>query len=369
MLKVPDAKPTIRTLAKMAGVSNATVSLALRNHPRIRPEVRKRIQRIAEQVGYKSNPVVANLLAQLRASKAVTFQSTLGLLYLGNDQKLLEGVPTFRAWVKGCRERATSLGYGLDWLSLAQDGVSPERLIRILHARNIKGLIVIGPFENNIISPELNSVWERTAAIVIGVRAIRPPLTFVSNDQFSTTMRAVKEVTRLGYKRPGLCINPAVDGSVENRFSGGFTAAQGKLPIENRLPVFDYERVEADSNSIDRFNSWCQEYRPDVILSVHDEIDAWLDPLNLKVPEDIGLVHLDKTSNVRWAGIEQNSELIGCAAVDMVIGQLHRNEIGVPPFQKCMFISGTWVSGPTVRKQVRSDPGKASKRNGRRRLQ
>ncbi|MBA3607723.1 MAG: LacI family DNA-binding transcriptional regulator [Chthoniobacterales bacterium] len=31
--------PTIRTLAKLAGVSSATVSLALRNHPRIRPQV------------------------------------------------------------------------------------------------------------------------------------------------------------------------------------------------------------------------------------------------------------------------------------------------------------------------------------------
>jgi hypothetical protein len=37
--------------------------------------------------------------------------------------------------------------------------------------------------------------------------------------------------------------------------------------------------------------------------------------------------------------------------VDMVVGQLHRNEFGVPPFQKCMFISGTWVNGPTVRSQ------------------
>ena len=41
-----DKPPTIRTLADAAGVSKATVSLALRNHPRIRPEVRERIQQM-----------------------------------------------------------------------------------------------------------------------------------------------------------------------------------------------------------------------------------------------------------------------------------------------------------------------------------
>ena len=38
----------------------------------------------------------------------------------------------------------------------------------------------------------------------------------------------------------------------------------------------------------------------------------------------------------------------------MVIGQLHRNEVGVPPFQKCMFTNSTWVPGATVRPSTES---------------
>jgi hypothetical protein len=74
--------------------------------------------------------------------------------------------------------------------------------------------------------------------------------------------------------------------------------------------------------------------------------------MKITVPDDIGLVHLDLHAGLKdWAGMRQNNEQIGIAAVDMLVGQLHRNEFGPPPFQKCMFIEGTWVDGETVRAQ------------------
>src|SRR6202453_1900722 len=87
-----DGAPTIKTLAKMAGVSNATVSLALRNHPRIRPQERARIQRIATEAGYKPNPLVSHLFAQLRLSKTAAYQSTLGLVYTGENPSYMREI-------------------------------------------------------------------------------------------------------------------------------------------------------------------------------------------------------------------------------------------------------------------------------------
>ncbi|MCX7869398.1 MAG: LacI family DNA-binding transcriptional regulator, partial [Terrimicrobiaceae bacterium] len=67
-------------IARAAGVGKATVSLALRDDPRLRPETRARIQRVARELGYQRNAVVANLMAQLRASRDPKFQATLALL-------------------------------------------------------------------------------------------------------------------------------------------------------------------------------------------------------------------------------------------------------------------------------------------------
>ena len=44
--------PSLGQIAKEAGVSRAAVSMALRNHPRIPPETRERIQEIATRLGW-----------------------------------------------------------------------------------------------------------------------------------------------------------------------------------------------------------------------------------------------------------------------------------------------------------------------------
>ena len=335
----------------MAGVSNATVSLALRNHPRIGPQVRERIQQLAAQVGYKSNPVVANLLVQLRSRKTASYQSTLGFLQLGGDPEVLSSnsVPTFRNWNLGCHERSDMLGYTIDYFNPLQAKLSAEHLIRILDARAIRGLLVMGLLENSALPSEFTPIWQRYASIAIGQRPIQPALSYVSNDQFSSASQAVKELVQLGYQRPGLCIHPLIDERVENRFSGGFSVEQHRLHGKVLVPIFDFQAPIADPGVEKRFQSWVTRHRPDVILTLHLEIERWLKDMGLSIPADIGLVHLDKYQGLDWAGMDQNSTSVGRAAVDMVIGQLHRNEFGPPPFQKSMLIASTWVSGPTIR--------------------
>ena len=82
---VPSASPTMHQIAERAGVGKATVSLALRDDPRLRPETRQRIQRLAAEMGYRTNPTVANLMAQLRASRSSKYQAAIGLLNASPD--------------------------------------------------------------------------------------------------------------------------------------------------------------------------------------------------------------------------------------------------------------------------------------------
>ncbi len=348
-----DSAPTIRMLAQSAGVSKATVSLALRDSPRIRPEVRRRIQQLAAEAGYRPNALVANLLAQLRSSKTSTYQSTLGLLCVGKDQSMLQTVPTFRSWIAGCRARALEQGYGFDEFWAYEPGIPPDRLVQILDTRNIRGLAVIGFYESGgALAREFDPIWKRSATVALGNRPTSPAIHFVSNDQYVTVAEAVRHLTGLGYQRPGLCVEPRVDEIVENKFTSGFWVAQHRLPPEHRLPAFEHQPGKRE-----RFAQWVRRHRPDVILTVHVEIREWLAALGYDVPGDIGLVHLDKTVDSEdWAGMQQNSELIGRSAMDMIIGQLHRNESGVPSFQKCMLINSIWSPGVTVRADARVAP-------------
>ena len=55
------ANPTSRDIADLAGVSQATVSRALRNSPLVRKETRDRIQEIARELNYFVNRNAAGL--------------------------------------------------------------------------------------------------------------------------------------------------------------------------------------------------------------------------------------------------------------------------------------------------------------------
>ena len=351
---------TIRDVAREAGFSPATVSLALRNHPRLLKATCLKVQRIAKKMGYRPNALVAQLLAQLRASRTPKFQSTIGLINASENQRILSEISTFREWVEGCRERAIQLGYGIDEFWLHEAGMTPHRLAGIFQARNIRGWIVVACLGDSALPPGFDEIGDGFAGVAIGMRRVKPPMHIACNDQFATVRQAFDEALRCGYERPALVISEDVDALVEGRFSGGFHAAQRSLPTRRRMPEFLFHspldvpmNVKIGSPQVMlRFREWFTRHKPDAILCIHHEVKAWVEQAGAHVPRDVGLIHLDWNDGLKnWAGMNQNSRLIGAAGVDMLIGQLHRNEVGIPPFPKCMMIESSWVAGGTVRRK------------------
>jgi LacI family transcriptional regulator len=339
------AKPNMSAIARAAGVGKATVSLALRNDPRLRPETRERIQKVAAEMGYRANAIVSNLMAQLRASRNPKYQSTLAVFNASPERESLRTNHTFRGWMDGLRQRAEELGYGLDEFWLEEPGIEPGRLRQILHARNIRGGIIAGILNHRELPAKYDPIWEDLASVVVGVRPERPPLHFACNDQYSTALHAAEEVRRQGYTRPGLVIAPAIEENIDHRFSAGFYAGQSQKEIAGRVPPWDFDPSrEAD------FQKWLRQHRPDVLVCTHPELRDWVTRAGLRCPEDIGLLHLDVTPALEgWSGMDQNNGTVGAFAVDLVVGQLHRNENGIPDRPKCMMTESVWVAGETLR--------------------
>jgi LacI family transcriptional regulator len=331
-------------IAERAGVGKATVSLALRDDPRLRPETRRRIQKLAAKMGYRTNATVANLMAQLRASRSPKYHATLGLLNASSDPKTLTGAGASREWVTGCHERAGQLGYGLEPFWLHEPGITPARLAGILESRNIRGLIISALLDRSGLPDRFDLIWQQFACVVVGLRPVWPPLHFSTNDQFSTAFRAVQRLWENGYRRMGLVLSPELDAMVDRRFSAGFWAGHEALGGRERLPVFPFHETRETS-----FRAWYAEYRPDVILCIHEEVKTWLEEMQIDVPAQVGLAHLDRHDELPgWSGMHQNNALVGAAAVDMLVGQLHRNEIGLPDSPQASFTQSTWVDGPTT---------------------
>ncbi len=339
--------PSMKEVAEAAGVGKSTVSLALRNDPRLRPETRERIQKVAAELGYRPNPTVAHLMAQLRNYRAVAYQGVLAILNAAPDETLLTRDPTYRKWVAGCKERAEQLGYSIDTFWLHDPELPPEKLKRVLRARNIQGVVLAAVASQNAV-PQ-GQFWKGFSCVSIGMHLPRPDLHFASNDQFSTAQNAVANLARLGYRRPGLVLDPARDAVIEYRFAGGFLTGQRLFPAKDRIPQL--ELVKPD---IRLFERWLDKHSPDAILTIHVEVREWLERLGRKVPEDIGLAHLDLTDSEEhkgWSGMDQKNNVAGAAAIDLLVAQIHRSEQGIPEFSRSIQIESAWVDGLTTRKQ------------------
>ncbi|MDQ2919373.1 MAG: LacI family transcriptional regulator, partial [Verrucomicrobiota bacterium] len=282
--------PTIRDVARAAGVGASTVSLALRNDHRLRPAMRERVQKIAQELGYRPNATIANLMAQLRASKTTPFQSTLGFLNASTNSNILQEIPTFQEWVRGATERARELGYGMDFFWLHEPRLTAARLRQILHARGIRGLIVAAIQGNGILPAAYANLWAEFSCTVMGMRPQNPPLHFTANDQFATAYHAVAHLRKLGYRHIGLVIDPDIDAWLEHRFSAGFFAAQNS-GVERRLPIFEFHKRDLKA-----FGDWFRRHRPDALVTLHVEIKDWLQSMDLRAPRDLGLIHLDRES-------------------------------------------------------------------------
>jgi LacI family transcriptional regulator len=156
---------------------------------------------------------------------------------------------------------------------------------------------------------------------------------------------ALDELSKLGYRRIGLAITDEEDMRVQRKWSAGFMVYQQGIEPNRHVPHLlatgAFPRAVAE---------WFDEHRPDAVLSQDSKMPEYLSQLGYSVPKDVGVAHLSlNEADTAFAGINQNSRLVGASALDLVDAQLRRNERGLPPAPKTVLILGRWIAGPTVR--------------------
>lgn len=350
-------------IARRTGVCKATVSLALRNDPQIPPATRERIERAATELGYARNPVVAQLMAELRKVRPIPRSRTIALINAHRNAKAFTEHPTVPIWVEGCRRRAALLGYGTDEFWLHDPETTPERLEGILRARGIAGMIVLGSFGGNHLPEQFSPLWANLACVVGGVRTRQPTFSYCCVDHHTLVVQAVKHVCELGYRRPALVIDEATDRLVGGRFGSAMWLAQSALPARDRVPAFlSAEEARRDPRV---FRRWYAEHQPDLLITFYREIKDWLAPLGVRVPQDAGVVLLERTpADKAWAGMDQRNDLAGEAAVDLLVGMIHGREFGPTETPRATMIDARWIDGASVQPQaiVRAGVRVASRR-------
>lgn len=341
--------PTQRDIARLARVSDATVSLALRNHASIPERTCRRIQKLADRLGYRPDPNLARLMAHVRQSRRVTSTATIGFLTAYEVKSPWRANPYLRRIYDGVLGRADRLGYRIEEHWLTEPGMTPERVRQIVAARGIEGLLVLG---TPTWRERLNFDFSRFACATIGY-SIRAGMHRACQHQYQEMFQVLRNLAALGYQRPGLVLSTDTDERTLHHYSSAFLWSQQKWPADCRVPTLTAEPVEAGI-----FGAWFDQHRPDVVIAQRPSapvIIEWLRRLGAKVPTGCGFVSLDVdvTQELKCSGIRQDYEGVAAAAVDLVVAQLLRNERGLPVAPKVTMVEGQWVEGTTTLSQLR----------------
>lgn len=332
---------TIRELAKLAGCTHTTVSMALKNHPRVSEQTRNRIRRLAEKHGYSRDPLLSSLMNQLRAGRRQREVETLGII---NYWDTPEGDRRFAFGAEqseGMLKRAQSMGYQVDYVWAKEPGMTTRRLNRILQARGIRGLLILSMLHAR---GHISLEWSKFAAVAIGYTLHKPELNRATYSAYHATVTALRTLRRMKYSRIGFTNQIQQEDLVNNErlaaYLGYYHRVLGRAPAPPLL-VQDWDRKN--------LGSWIRENRLEVVLSSNLHTYHVMKEIGFRIPQEVGYVSLDcYPGETPCAGIRQPRDRVGAKAVDLVIEQLEKHEFGLPQVPKVVTIKGYWQDGPTL---------------------
>lgn len=334
----PKRSVTLRDIARELGISHVTVSLALRNHPRISDSTKLRVKEKAEAMDYHPDPMLSALSHYRLTSKERPQQAALAWINPLQHPEKLRQFEEFNLYWKGASDMAKRFGFHLEEFTTSE--FSLERMNTIFKTRSIRG-VLIAPlsWETTPLNWD-NFPWQDYAGVRFGRSQEGPLMHFVMSAQVSNTILAYEKALEKGYERIGFLGSH----SARRLFCAGYLRAQLAHTQNVLFPplMLDIEEVDRNRKLLDQ---WMEEYKPDAILTDSFHLLTLLKELGYRVPEDIGLATTSMHDTPIDAGINQNPEEVGRAAIRMLVSLLNEHHFGVPPIRNAMHVEGHWVDG------------------------
>ena len=358
------SRVSLSDVAREAGVSKMTVSLALRENGRLPADTAERVRQTARRLGYMPNPRLSQVMAETARTRHSAQNGTLAFL---TTEPIDDPAPTANgsfstgagpATDSACKieeersflaaaERASTYGYRMERFWIMKPGLSASRVNRVLWVRGIEGLIIPNISARLFAQGQrtLPIEWEKFCAIEIGGSMLQPEVNRVRHDHFGAMVKALHRLEHLGYRRIGLCLTSEVDLRTHHRWSAAYLLWRALRP-----PVAALKPLLLPAADPKRVVDWARKNRLDAVLSPGGQFLSALREGGMDVPGEIGFasLHIFGQDANLMTGVDQDPLLLARSAVDMLVTLIYRRERGVPEHPIELLSLGHWQNGQTV---------------------
>jgi DNA-binding LacI/PurR family transcriptional regulator len=277
--KAPE-RMDIRTIARAAHVSIATVSRTINNIPTVNPEIAKRVWQVIDELDYFPN-------TQARA--LVSGRSKLFGLIVSEITN-----PFFPELIQGFEDIAVANGYEILVSSTNHEPKRMSHCIRRMLERKVEGVAVM---TFGIEEPLLDQLAKRKVPLVfIDIGPIRPGISLLKVDYHHGILQGVQHLVALGHRDIAFISGPLTLHSAQSR-RAAFSASLKECGIASN-PTWIVEgdhTMEGGITSMERLLA--ARTIPTAVLCSNDMTAIGvlhkLYRAGLRVPDDLSVIGFD----------------------------------------------------------------------------
>ncbi|MEV4561629.1 LacI family DNA-binding transcriptional regulator [Kitasatospora sp. NPDC049285] len=317
----PAGRPTLESVAELAGVSRATASRVVNGGAGVRAALREKVQRAVDELGYVPNLAARTLVT--RRNRAI------GVVVAEPESRIFSD-PFFAQHLRGI-SRELSAADNQMVLLLAEDERDHERIGRYLAGGHVDGVLL---FSLHQADPTPDTARRLGLPFVIGGRPGWPgaesdrDLVYVDSDNRGGARLAVQHLKALGRTRIATITGPLDQTSSVDRLDG----------YRDLLPDGDPELIAVGDFTADGGGRAMAELlarRPDVdaVFAASDAMASGalrvLKAAGRRVPQDVAVVGFDDVESIaewtepRLTTVRQDIEEMGRLMTRLLLRRLN----------------------------------------------
>lgn len=321
------AKATSFDIAYQAGVSQSTVSRALRNSPLVNEETRAKIQAIAKELNYKVDKNASNLRSQQ--------SDTIALLLFEDPSNDDSSINPFFLSMLGSITRACS-NKGFDLLVSFQQS-SNDWHADFEDSNKADGLILLGYGDYEDYEEKLRTLIEQGTHFVLwGAEVKELPIISIGCDNFQGGMKITEHVIKQGRK------NFAFLGDASNHSPEFLARYQGHCQAlkNHNLAVNEKLQIAAIFTEDSGYHAACQLIESgddfDAIFAASDLIAIGamraLQEKGITIPDQVAVVGFDDIAIASFTfppltTVKQNTQLAGDILVTKLLQLINGEQV------------------------------------------
>jgi len=273
------AMPTIKDVAKLAGVAPITVSRVINASGYVSDETRRRVEAAIEELGYVPNRVARSLRSKQTHTLALILTDITN--------------PFWTTVARGVEDVASADGFNVILCNTDESEVKENSYVRVLLQKQVDGFVLVPA---NRTSRSVPLIRKQRVPLVILDRTVPASVDIVRSDSEGGAYMLTRHLLERGYRHIAMLSGPDEVSTAVDRAVGYRRAlTEAGVPVDER--IVRYRAFTQEGGYLMTQEVLAVRPRPTALFAANNfiAIGAFraLREVGLQVPEDIALVAFD----------------------------------------------------------------------------